>query len=169
MKIIINKSSRALCAILFATAFVLLAFSTTSASQRKQTVRTQRSTKVTANLQRSSVIDSVPDSGTLNPTGPTQNWNGTMTTPNEVDELACVDGTNCDVYTLTLSGTLADWTGKTALVSINWTGSSDFDVVVHKGSSTDAGGRPNGPVVGSALTASTTGPETVTIDPNAPS
>ena len=166
MKKIIKKNSRVLSAVFFAMAVVLLALSTTSdASQRN---RTSRSTKVTTRLQRVSDPAALPTSGTLNPGGPTQTWTGTITAPNEVDELACVDGTNCDVYTLTLSGTPADWTGKTALVSINWSAAAgaDFDVVVHKGTSTDAGGRPNGPIVGSALTASTAGPETVTIDPS---
>ncbi|PYK29296.1 MAG: hypothetical protein DME57_10830, partial [Verrucomicrobia bacterium] len=152
MSTILKKSSRIVCAILFTSAFVLLALSTTSASQRKQTTRTQRTEKVTANFRQVVNPASLPNSGTLNPGGPTQNWTGTMTAANEVDELACVDGTNCDVYTLTLSGTPADWTGKTALVSINWTGSSDLDVVVHKVAGSHAGGRPNGPVVGSALT-----------------
>src|SRR2546421_5754893 len=145
MNTIIKKSSRVAGTVLFAIAFVLLALSTTSAGQRTQSVRTQH--PPTLKLQRVSNTAAIPNSGTLNPAGPTQNWTGTITVPNEVDELACVDGTNCDVYTLTLSGTPADWTGKTALVSINWSAAAgaDFDVVVHKGTSTDAGGRPNGP------------------------
>ena len=48
-------------------------------------------------------------------------------------EQACVDGTTCDVYTLTVAGQPADWTGKLAHVSIAWTNLGvEYDVYVHK-------------------------------------
>src|SRR5256885_877640 len=97
MNTIIKKNSRVISALIFSVALVLLALSTTDAGQRNQRVRTQRSTKVSLNPRPGVNPDSLPTSGTLNPGGPTQTWTGTITAPNEVDELACVDGTNCDV------------------------------------------------------------------------
>src|SRR6266513_903677 len=163
MSTIIRKSSSFTASILFVCAFVLLALSTSPAGPRPR-ASVQRTSKITATLQRASAPTSVPSSGTLNPTGPTQAWTGTVVGPNVLDESTCVDGATCDTYTLTLSGTPADWTGKKAHVEISWdfTIGDDFDVVVHKGSN-------SGPIVGSSFASSTTEPEVVEIDPNSPS
>ncbi len=101
-----------------------------------------------------------PANGSISSAGPTLNWVGApAVASNPDDELLCVDGVNCDTYTVTLSGTPVDWTGKKALITISWTGAEDdFDVIVHKGSN-------SGPVVGSTA-ASGAGPETVELDPN---
>ena len=95
-----------------------------------------------------------------------------MVSANVIDETTCIEGgVNCDTYTLTLSGTPADWTNKTARVTISWNFAigDDFDVIVHQGASTDPAGRPNGPIVASSIASSSTMPEIVDVDPNAPS
>ncbi len=94
-----------------------------------------------------------PDSGTLNPTtGTSVTFAGTApggSAPN--GEATCVDGTNCDVYTLNVSGSPADWTDKLIKVQIGWTlPASDYDLYIHKDSVTgsevsSSGGSP--PVV----------------------
>src|SRR5437899_12738195 len=53
-----------------------------------------------------------PSAGTLNPTGPTLNWAGTAAGGGSLDESTCVEGVNCDTFTLTLSGTPTNWTGR---------------------------------------------------------
>lgn len=157
MSHIIRKSSSWAASTLFVCAFIFLALATIPVEARNH--RARRNAKAT--LQSASQPDAVPATGTLNPGGATQNWTGSVVAPNGVDEVACVDGVNCDTYTLTLSGTPTDWIGKKARVQISWNFSNgdDFDVVVHKGSN-------SGPIVGSALNSSTTAPEIVDVDPN---
>ncbi|MEP7015887.1 MAG: hypothetical protein ABI925_10640, partial [Verrucomicrobiota bacterium] len=152
----IPKYPRLAALVFFTCGFVLLALSTISASSR-------------GNASRNSSPDAVPPSGTLNPGGATQNWSGTVLGANIVDETTCVEGVSCDTYTLTLSGNPSDWTNKKARVTISWNfaAGDDFDVVVHQGASTDPAGRPNGPIVASAFTSSSTTPEVVDVDPNA--
>ncbi len=96
------------------------------------------------------------------PLATAQNWSGTVVAANVIDETACIDGVNCDTYTLTLTGNPIDWANKKARVQISWNFGvgDDFDVVVHKGSN-------SGPIVGSAINSSTNTPEIVDIDPNA--
>ncbi len=76
----------------------------------------------------------------------------------------CEEGVTCDTFTLTLSGTPADWSGKLAHVEINWLSpTTDYDMYVHRDSN-------SGPIVaqsGAGLT-SPTGPltsEKVDLDP----
>lgn len=103
-----------------------------------------------------------PTSGTLSPSGPNVTWAGTAVGGASADESTCVEGVNCDTFTLTLSGTPADWSGKKAHVVISWTDPSsagvDYDLYIHKGDN-------NGPLVGSSAQSATTS-ETVDIDPN---
>jgi hypothetical protein len=162
------KSSRLAILVLLISGFVVLALSTISAGPRGHRARGLRSEKV---QPKPAAPDANPGSGTLNPTGPTQTWTGTVGAANIVDETSCLEGVSCDTYTLILSGTPNNWTGKKAHIEISWnfTIGDDFDVVVHKGASTDMAGRPNGPIVGSAISSSTTEPEVVDIDPNSPS
>src|SRR4051812_15259326 len=95
-----------------------------------------------------------PTSGSLGPAGPTVTWVGTALGGAAPDELACVNGVNCDVYTLMLTGTPADWVGKQAHIKISWPNSGDdFDVAIHKGTL-------SGPVVGGAAEGGS-GPEQV--------
>ncbi|MFN2454053.1 MAG: Calx-beta domain-containing protein [Pyrinomonadaceae bacterium] len=104
---------------------------------------------------------STPSSGTLSPTtGASVTWNGTASgVPPAGGEGSCEEGVNCDTYTLTLSGSPSDWTGKTVLVDIrSLNPGSDYDLVVHKDSN-------RGPIVGTS--ADVGNPESVTINPSA--
>lgn len=99
-----------------------------------------------------------PASGSISSTGAPLLWTGAAAVGVAPDETACIEGVNCDTYTVTLTGTPASWAGKKALITISWPFSEDdFDVFVHKGSN-------SGPLVGSAANGGA-GPETVEIDP----
>src|SRR5213083_1674973 len=106
-----------------------------------------------------------PSSGTLNPTGPTVNWAGTAAGGGSLDESTCVEGVNCDTFTLTLSGTPSNWSGLKARVVISCadpSGTSDYDVYVHKGDN-------SGPIVpGGDSAHGGTPPEVVDLDPSNP-
>jgi hypothetical protein len=106
-----------------------------------------------------------PVSGTLSPSGAAVTWNGSATGGASVNESTCVDGVNCDTFTLILSGTPSDWSGQHAHIRITWpedpSGSIDYDLFVHKGSTT------SGPLVGSSATTGPT-PEVVDLDPTDP-
>src|ERR1041384_1940744 len=80
-----------------------------------------------------------PTSGTLNPTtGASLTWTGTAAgspTGANTQEADCVEGQNCDTYTLTIGGNPSDWAGKSVHVEIDWTSiTNDYDLYVHKGS-----------------------------------
>src|SRR6266404_9887331 len=116
-------------------------------------------------LFTSGLRSAMPSSGTLGPTGPTVNWAGTATGGSSLDESTCVEGVNCDTFTLTLSGTPTNWTGLKARIVISCadpSGVSDYDVYVHKGDNT-------GPIVPGGVSAhSGTPPEVVDLDPSDP-
>jgi hypothetical protein len=60
----------------------------------------------------------------------------------------CVDGVSCDTFTLNVSGSPADYTGKVVAIRLNWTlPANDYDLVVHKSSiaGTIVGTSGNGP------------------------
>jgi hypothetical protein len=108
-----------------------------------------------------------PSSGSLGPSGTQVTWVGTalggQADPSGTasGEDTCVDGQNCDVYTLTLTGTPADWTGKKVRVDIAWGSSSnDYDLFIHKDTVTGS------PVSSSAQ--GNTKSESAEIDPNKP-
>ncbi|MDQ3282529.1 MAG: hypothetical protein M3Q69_14100 [Acidobacteriota bacterium] len=65
-------------------------------------------------------------------------WNGTSPGGSSPDaENTCVDGVNCDAFTITLNGTVEEWAGKAAHVRINWSfPATDYDIYIHKGSVT---------------------------------
>jgi hypothetical protein len=70
-----------------------------------------------------------PASGTLTPGTPTTGWTGNVAGAN-YDESTCMDGTTCDVYTLTLAP--GDYTGKRISIDISWLlPTSDYDLYVH--------------------------------------
>src|SRR5437870_5757771 len=106
-----------------------------------------------------------PSSGTLNPTGPTVNWAGTASGGSSLDESTCVEGVNCDTFTVTLSGTPTNWTGLKARIVVSCgdpSGLSDYDVYVHKGDN-------SGPIVPGGVSAhGGTPPEVVDLDPSDP-
>jgi hypothetical protein len=106
-----------------------------------------------------------PSSGTLNPGGPQLNWVGTAVGGGSLDESTCVEGVNCDTFTVTLSGTPSNWTGLKARIVVSCadpSGLSDYDVYVHKGDN-------SGPIVPGGQSAhGGTPPEVVDLDPSNP-
>ncbi|PYJ01382.1 MAG: hypothetical protein DMF00_05115 [Verrucomicrobia bacterium] len=106
-----------------------------------------------------------PSSGTVNPGGPAVNWVGTAASGGSLDESTCVEGVNCDTFTLTLSGTPTNWTGLKARIVVSCadpSGLSDYDVYVHKGDN-------SGPIVPGGTSAhGGTPPEIVDLDPSNP-
>ena len=88
-----------------------------------------------------------PKEGTVTPsTTDTLTWKGTVSGVPPTGGGACVEGTNCDSFKLTISGTPEEWVaaGKQVVVRIDWlANANDYDLTVHKGS-------VNGPVVGSS-------------------
>ena len=160
MSKIIRKTYPIAAVILFVSGFVVLALSTISAGPGNQRLRAARSTVLPQ------APDAAPGSGTLNPAGPNVIWDGTATGgSSEEGETSCVEGVNCDTFLLTLSGTPANWVGKTARVTISWADpnglGNDYDVYIHKGNTN------SGPLVGSSA-AGGPGPEIVDLDPNNP-
>ncbi len=98
-------------------------------------------------------------------------WAGTLpggTSPQGED--TCQPNLNCDVFQLTVNGTSPDWNGRIVRVTISAGQplASDYDVYIHKGSSVNANGFPNGPVVGSGGGEAGTPPEVVEFDPTNP-
>ena len=109
------------------------------------------------------VRSAMPASGTLNPGGPALSWVGTAVGGGSLDESTCVEGVNCDTYTLTLSGTPTNWSGLKARIVISDadpSGLSDYDLYVHKGDNT-------GTLVGESAHGGTP-PEVVDLDPSDP-
>jgi len=86
-----------------------------------------------------------PPSNTINPGGPSVTWTGTAPgTGSAGGESSCVEGTNCDTFTLTVSGTVGAWAGKRIEIRISPdTSNDDFDLVIHKTSNA-------GPIVDSS-------------------
>jgi hypothetical protein len=102
-----------------------------------------------------------PSAGTVAPTtGATASWNGTATGGSSPEgETTCVDGLNCDTYTLNVAGAPADWAGKLIKVTISWgLPASDYDFYIHKDSVT-------GPLVDSSGEAPPVISESAEIDP----
>jgi hypothetical protein len=85
-----------------------------------------------------------PSSGTVNPkAGSSTTWTGVPVAATN-GESTCVDGTNCDVYILNVSGTTSSYSNLYVNVILNWGLLADeYDIYVHKGDLT-------GPVVKSA-------------------
>ncbi|MGI8956237.1 MAG: sialidase family protein [Chthoniobacterales bacterium] len=113
-----------------------------------------------------SVFAASPPNGTITPTGPNLAWTGTAPgiPPTGGGEASCVEGTNCDSFALTISGTPADWiaAAKQVHVQINWSlPANDYDMYVHKGTL-------SGPVVASSGNAGTT-QEQVDLNPGSSS
>ncbi len=80
-----------------------------------------------------------PTSGSVNPTvGSSTTWNGTSPGgASPQGETTCVENVNCETYTLSLSGTPADWTGKTVKVRLDWIApATDYDLYIRKDSVT---------------------------------
>ena len=88
-----------------------------------------------------------PPGGTITPTGPqtpfTGTWTGTATPgipPAANGESSCVEGANCDTFTLTVGGTQADWASAGKRIEIKITppaSADDYDLVIHKGANSN--------------------------------
>lgn len=73
-----------------------------------------------------------PSSGTLGPTSGPVTWEGFPGPAASEGEATCIDGTNCDVFTLTLEP--GNYLGKRVRFRVTWTNElNDFDVYVHRG------------------------------------
>ena len=79
-----------------------------------------------------------PANGSIGPAGSPVSWDGTATGTGAANgESSCVEGTNCDTFTLTVTGSQANWTsaGKRIEVTINVNNAgNDYDLVIHKDS-----------------------------------
>ena len=90
-----------------------------------------------------------PASGSISTTGPIAPFSGTWmgtapgVPPTGGGEDSCTEGTNCDSFQLTITGTPADWAAasKQVHVQITWTTpASDYDLFIHKGDLSGPGG-----------------------------
>jgi hypothetical protein len=82
-----------------------------------------------------------PSSATVSPTSGPVSWDGfsSVAAASPDGEATCVEGTNCDTFTLKLAP--ADYRGKRVRVKASWTNQlNDYDVYVHQGD-------VNGPVL----------------------
>ena len=105
---------------------------------------------------------SSPTSGAVTPTATPITWTGTAPGTGAANgESTCVDGVNCDVFTLNIGGTPADWSGSSVRVDLNWTVSAnDYDLVIHKDSL-------SGPIVGTSGNGAPETSESAAISPSA--
>src|SRR3984893_5258339 len=104
-----------------------------------------------------------PSAGTIGPAGPTLNWSGTAVGGSSAGEgTTCLEGINCDTFTLNVSGTPADYAGSVIAIKIQWTNPvNDYDLYIHKDSN-------SGPVVATGANGGAPGTsESTTIDPAA--
>lgn len=83
------------------------------------------------------VSASTPSSGTLNSTGPNVQWTGDKIGGAAANgEADCTTlSTVCDEFSLTIGGTVSDWTNKRVRVQISWAQPGfDYDMYIYKGS-----------------------------------
>jgi Fibronectin type III domain len=104
-----------------------------------------------------------PSSGTVGPSpgGPSAAWDQTIITPGGGvnTEAACVDGTTCEVFTLTVGGSGSGWAGQRVQVQLTWQSSgNEYDIYIHKGG-------VNGPLVTSAASGPGLTSQTAFINP----
>src|SRR5438552_7592662 len=100
-----------------------------------------------------------PASGTLSSTSGPIAWDGPSTGGTSPEgESTCVDGTNCDTFTLRVAA--GDYTGKRVRFKITWSvPADDYDVYVHQGSN-------DGPIVQSSTGGAPSTAEENTFDLN---
>lgn len=105
------------------------------------------------------LLASTPGSGTLSSTaGSSTSWTGSALAATN-GESTCVDGTNCDVYTLNLSGSTSNYAGEYVTIKATWAVSADeYDIYVHQGGL-------SGPVVASATQGPLIGNQTAQFSP----
>ena len=74
-----------------------------------------------------------PTSGTMSVSSSPLSWTGTAVGGTNNGEATCVEGVNCDTFTLTVSGTPAQWSGKRIQVAMSWVVlANDYDLYIHK-------------------------------------
>jgi hypothetical protein len=105
-----------------------------------------------------------PSSGTVSPSpgGLSAAWDQTVITPGGGvnTEAACVDGVNCEVFTLTVASPASSWAGQKVRVQLTWQSSgNEYDIWIHKG------GSVNGQLVTSAMAGPGLTSQTAYIDP----
>lgn len=97
------------------------------------------------------VLAATPASGTISPsTAAPLTFTGTASgTGSAAGEDSCVEGVNCDTYTLTVSGSESSWANNIINVKLSWkTNVHDYDLYIHKDSNSgpevgnSAGGAP---------------------------
>src|SRR5712671_2692590 len=118
-----------------------------------------------------------PTNGTLSLSSAPVTWKGTAIGGGAQNDLGngvvgaedlCQEGVTCDTYTLSISGTPADWANARKLVHVHlgWTiPTQDFDLYIHRGDL-------NGPVVANSGNGATNGiltSEDAELDPSSPS
>ena len=103
---------------------------------------------------------STPTSGSIGSTSPAVSWTGNATGTGSEGESTCQEGITCDTFTLTVSGSPADYAGKLIAVQIQWSNqANDYDLYVHKDSN-------SGPIVGSSTDGAPQTSEATAIDPS---
>ncbi len=108
-----------------------------------------------------------PTAGTIGPAGPTQAWDGSAVGGASAGEDTCIDGVNCDLYTLTVSGVPTDWTGKIVAIKITWiVPTNDYDLYVHYDANNDGVLDSTDPVVASSGNGAPGTEEATSIDPS---
>jgi hypothetical protein len=105
-----------------------------------------------------------PSAGTIGPAGPTQNWDGNAVGGASAGEDTCVDGVNCDLYSLNVSpGT---WAGKVIAIKITWTiPTNDYDLFIHYDANNDGVLDSTDPLVASSGDGAPEIEEATAIDP----
>jgi len=74
-----------------------------------------------------------PTTGTMSPTSAPVSWTGTAVGGAYNGESTCAEGVNCDTFTLTVTGTPGDWSGKRIQVAMSWVVlANDYDLYIHK-------------------------------------
>jgi len=97
-----------------------------------------------------------PNSGTVGPSpgGPSAAWDGTATAPGGGvnTEASCVNGVNCEIFTLTVTSPLGNWVGQRVRVQLTWASSAnEYDIYIHQGPNSNATGAASGALVTSAM------------------
>ncbi|HZE56777.1 MAG TPA: hypothetical protein VE031_02875 [Chthoniobacterales bacterium] len=87
-------------------------------------------------ISSSRLSSATPASGSIGPAGAPLGWDGTATgTGSASGESTCVEGVNCDTFTLTVTGTQSDWANAGKRIEVKITPPAtqdDYDLVIHK-------------------------------------
>ena len=74
-----------------------------------------------------------PASTTISTSSAQVTWVGTAPGGASEGEITCVDGVNCDVFKITVTGTEADWSSSLIALTFRWSvGANDYDFYIHK-------------------------------------